>query len=220
MPSFRICSCLQSQEKKDVDPEESSATTGKEKSKKKVSSSSNHVAPEEPVNIASLSFRQYLVSLIICDLCSIINQVITFKTYCVPLLSAVRIGKWIISPWLIFCGIKDLWWLLFLPPRNSSCRKVMFSQACVIPSVHRGRGCILTCNWGRGCVQGVSAQGWCLPGKGGLPRGVYHTHTQQTPPRPATEAGSTHPAGITFLFCGWSRNHEAKVQCWRTTCSP
>ena len=56
MPSFRICSCLQSQEKKDVDPEESSAAAGKEKPKKKISSSSNHVAPEEPVNIVPLSF--------------------------------------------------------------------------------------------------------------------------------------------------------------------
>ena len=26
--------------------------------------------------------------------------------------------------------------------RNSSCGKVMFSQACIIPSVHMGGGCV------------------------------------------------------------------------------
>ena len=29
---------------------------------------------------------------------------------------------------------------IFITTCNSSCGKVMFSQACVIPSVHRGRG--------------------------------------------------------------------------------
>ena len=79
MPSFRICSCLQSQEKKDVDPEETSAAIGKEKPKKKISNSSNHVAPEEPVNTILLPFRNTLSSLIKWDFCSIITQAITFR---------------------------------------------------------------------------------------------------------------------------------------------
>ena len=63
--------------------------------------------------------------------------------------------------------------------RNSSCGKVMFSKACVIPSVHRGSVYIPTCNgtgavypsmqWGRGVSQHAMGRvglcpGGCLPG--------------------------------------------------------
>ena len=51
MPGFRICSCLQSQEEKDIDQEETSTGVGKEKTKKRFSNGSNHVAPEETVNM-------------------------------------------------------------------------------------------------------------------------------------------------------------------------
>ena len=62
---------------------------------------------------------------------------------------------------------------IFLPSlvtaRNSSCGKVIFSQACVIPSVHGwgwGWGaCIPACNGARGVCPGeVSAQGFVCPG--------------------------------------------------------
>ena len=70
----------------------------------------------------------------------------------------------------------------FVTACNSSCGKVMFSQACVIPSVHReGVGVIPACNG-----MGVSARG-CLPGggcvcPGGVSArggGVYHTPLRQ-----------------------------------------
>ena len=76
---------------------------------------------------------------------------------------------------------------IFLPSlvtaRNSSCGKVIFSQACVIPSVHGEGGVYPSMQWGcvsqhamghgvsaqrvsaqRRCLpRGVSAQGVCLP---------------------------------------------------------
>ena len=51
--------------------------------------------------------------------------------------------------------------------RNSSCGKVMFSQVCIIPSVHGGRGSASGGGLPRGIVWGG------LPG-GGLPGGNLH----------------------------------------------
>ena len=58
--------------------------------------------------------------------------------------------------------------------RNSSCGKVMFSQACVILSVHRG---------------GVTQHA--------LGQGMWKTPSGQTPPpQTATEVGGTHATGM------------------------
>ena len=70
----------------------------------------------------------------------------------------------------------------FLPPANEVWGKVIFSQACVKNSVHRGGA------WSRGVCSG----GW-VPGprgsaQGGLPGG--------DPPRTASAVGSTHPTGM------------------------
>ena len=87
----------------------------------------------------------------------------------------------------------------FVTARNSSCGKVMFSQACVIPSVHRvGVGGYPSMQWDGGvcpggvCPGGVSVQGVFLPGGGGrcLPY----------PSKTATEASGTHPTGKAFLL--------------------
>ena len=60
--------------------------------------------------------------------------------------------------------------------RNSSCRKVMFSQVCVIPFVHGGgsmqyssmqlgRGCVSKHAIGQGVSQHAIGQGWgCVKG--------------------------------------------------------
>ena len=61
--------------------------------------------------------------------------------------------------------------------RNSSCRKVMFSQACVKNSVHRWGVCIPACNG-----QGVCLLRGCLPW--GVCLGV--STQRQTPPGPET----------------------------------
>ena len=47
--------------------------------------------------------------------------------------------------------------------RNSSCRKVMFSQECVISSINRGMGCVCRHAMGRGCLPGGGG-GVCLGG--------------------------------------------------------
>ena len=113
--------------------------------------------------------------------------------------------------------LKDGFWLFFLcvcrlsfrirdmlgytvTARNSSCGKVMFSQACVKNSVHRG--CLLREGgisiWG--CLpRGVSAWGvcrGCLSRGGCLPKGMLG----YTPPHSTMgygqQADSTHPTGM------------------------
>ena len=69
---------------------------------------------------------------------------------------------------------------IFLPSlvtaRNSSCGKVIFSQACVIPSVHGEGGVYPSMQWGTGCLprgclpRGGVCLGVCLP-RGCLPWG-------------------------------------------------
>ena len=98
--------------------------------------------------------------------------------------------------------------------RNSSCGKVMFSQAYVKNSV-RGCGCVFQHALGRGsvcpvgvclgyvCPEGCLAGG-CRPRRGVSAQGVYTPWDQrQTPPGPeadtpktATAADSTHPTGL------------------------
>ena len=90
-------------------------------------------------------------------------------------------------------GIESVHQSRIVIARNSSCGKVMFSQAFVIPSVHR-EGCIPACN-GVGCIPayngaggvclGVSSGGVC---PGGLPRYLL--------PQAATEASGAHPTGM------------------------
>ena len=62
---------------------------------------------------------------------------------------------------------------LVFTARNSSCRKVLFSQVCVIPSVHRG------------VVRGEGG----VHGNGGMRAGET-----------ATEAGGMHPTGMHSCF--------------------
>ena len=72
------------------------------------------------------------------------------------------------------------------------CGKVMFSQACVIPSVHRG------------CIpQHAMGQGVCIPAcNGGSDQGgVWPGRVSTTPRKTATKAGGTHPTGM-LSFCG------------------
>ena len=54
-------------------------------------------------------------------------------------------------------------WTQFITARNSSCGKVMFSQVCVIPSVHGG--------WGV-CLGGILPRrsGVCIRGIGQTPQ--------------------------------------------------
>ena len=54
--------------------------------------------------------------------------------------------------------------------RNRSCGKVMFSQACVIPSVHWGEGCMAGGMHGRGVCGRASVPKVCMIG-GMLGRG-------------------------------------------------
>ena len=74
---------------------------------------------------------------------------------------------------------------------NSSCGKVMFSQARVIPSVDMGEGSA----WGV-CIWGV-----CIGGSGRPPQSDNMGYGQR--------AGGTHPTGNPFLFghmissCSW-----------------
>ena len=56
--------------------------------------------------------------------------------------------------------------------RNSSCEKVMFSQACVKNSVHGGRGCLPGVRGG-GVPRGVPARGVCIWGGLGRPPKHY-----------------------------------------------
>ena len=94
-------------------------------------------------------------------------------------------------------SISDFSILSSLPPANEVWGKVIFSQACVKNSVHRGRGCLV---WGRGVpgARGVPGPGGpgpggCLvPGGGSWSWGV----PGGDPPRTATAAGGTHPTGM------------------------
>ena len=79
----------------------------------------------------------------------------------------------------------------FLPPINEVWGKVIFSQAYVIPSVHKGV-----------CIQGVgsASRGVCiLVGGGGLHPGGLHPGGRRTPPTPSHTmeygqwTGSKHP---------------------------
>ena len=93
---------------------------------------------------------------------------------------------------------------------NSSCGKVMFSQACVIRSVHRGGGIMASrgCAWSRGCPWqggGVHGRGWvCMAG-----RGVYMAggHASQG----ACVAGGMHGKG--GWGCAWQGACMAKGAC-------
>ena len=76
-----------------------------------------------------------------------------------------------------------IWASLFLPPANEVRRKVIFSQACDIPSVNGGGGCL---HPGEVCIE-----------KGGLHRGggmgrppTLHTMGY------GQRAGGTHPTGM------------------------
>ena len=99
--------------------------------------------------------------------------------------------------------------------RNSSCRKVMFSQACVIPSVHRlGVYPSMQLRQGvcpGGCLpEGVSARrDGVYPGWGVCLEGVYHTQTPSNRPPTPTEALGTHPTGMHSCFVG---SHETTRQ--------
>ena len=77
----------------------------------------------------------------------------------------------------------------FFIARNSSCGKVMFSQACAKNSVHRGRGrSVCQGCLPRGCLPIIMglAQGGCLPRVCVHPWGVYTLLDPEadTPPRP------------------------------------
>ena len=78
----------------------------------------------------------------------------------------------------------------FLPPANEVWGKVMFSQACVRHSVHRGcasrSGCL--------CVPSPRLSPWTHP---------RHTHPDtplDTSTTPGEQAGGTHPTWNAFLF--------------------
>ena len=79
---------------------------------------------------------------------------------------------------------------LLITAGNSCCGKVMFSQACVIPSVQWGRGCLPlglgmgVCLW----VWGVYAPGHIL-WKHNTPGHPPHRHNDQ-------QADGPHPTGI------------------------
>ena len=94
--------------------------------------------------------------------------------------------------------------LTFVTVRNSSCGKIIFSQACIIPSVHSGGGLCgeVGCVWQRG---GICGKGACMA-KGGMHgRGhVWWGHVCQgvcagggmCAEEMATEVGGIHPTGM------------------------
>ena len=95
------------------------------------------------------------------------------------LLSLITIG-WILLHLFKEPYVNVIWVILYLC--NRSCGKVMFLQACIIPSVHKGRawwkGCA-ECRWNawqRGvCVAnegGVWGMGVCMPGGACMEEGV------------------------------------------------
>ena len=72
---------------------------------------------------------------------------------------------------------------------NSSCGKVMFSQACVKNSVHGGGVCPIAC-WD---IHTPTGQTPPRPGPTLCPR---QTHPLGTPPQMATAADGKHPTGM------------------------
>ena len=105
-----------------------------------------------------------------------------------------------------------MWQIVTSKPSKSGCfitaryrGKIIFSQVCVIPSVHGGRG---SASSGVGglhpvglgvCIRGSPHPGEvCIEGGGGLHPGVVG----QTPPGYGQRAGGTHPTGMhSCLLC-------------------
>ena len=87
----------------------------------------------------------------------------------------------------------------YLPPANEAWGKVIFSQACVKNSVHRGGS-----GPGKCLVQGGSARGGLVQGVPGLKGGgvcsggylLWGECLVETPRGTATAAGGTHPTGM------------------------
>ena len=86
-------------------------------------------------------------------------------------------------------------WMKYLPPATFG---NMFSQKCVIPSVHKGE--YPSMQWAVGVPQHAMDRRVCIPacnGHGGVPRGGCLLRCVYTPPTEMTiEAGGTHPTGM------------------------
>ena len=99
-----------------------------------------------------------------------------------------------------------LW--LFVPPANEVWGKVIFSQACVIPSIHKGGGVgWLSSMHHRSHDWGVCIQdGVCIQGRFG--RTSLHPQPPLDTIRYGQQAGGTHPTGMHSClfsdhFCRW-----------------
>ena len=99
------------------------------------------------------------------------------------------VGLWIFKAG-VFCSCCIIGNIIFTA-RNSKCGKVMFSQAYVIPSAHRGGGVLPR---GEGLPRGVRIQGGSA--SGGLHRGGGSPLPQSETMGYGQRVGGTHPTGM------------------------